>query len=381
MKQKKIGLLLLGDYGWVGGLYYILNIIKTLNCLKENERPQLVIFYNNKTPKEILYEIKHFNILFHNIDDCSFFYKVFLKLYRVVFRKNIRLSRMINAHNIDAIYPFTEYLNDLELNCDIIYWIYDLQHKYLPKLFSQEEINKRDIDFANIATYAKKIVFSSNDSMLSFKKMYPNTNASLYVLQFVSHVAIDKLPDFSIVQKKYSIHTPYFIVANQFWQHKNHMVVLKAITRLKDKVPHLQLVFTGAQNDHRNASYFKSIMDFISENKISKNVLMTGFIPRQEQLSLMMNSIAVIQPSKFEGWSTVVEDAKVLAKTIILSDIPIHREQIPDNAYFFNPEDTQELEEILYTCLYSEDLILPQNDNIKQLNTFINQIKGLFTIQ
>ncbi len=54
----------------------------------------------------------------------------------------------------------------------------------------------------------------------------------------------------------------------------------------------------------------------------------------------MNNSIAIIQPSLFEGWSTVVEDAKALNKLYYsYLDLEVHREQINNNAYFFNPHE------------------------------------------
>jgi hypothetical protein len=45
----------------------------------------------------------------------------------------------------------------------------------------------------------------------------------------------------------------------------------------------------------------------------------------------------------FEGWSTVVEDAKSLNKFIFLSDIPVHREQNPLNVCYFNPYEEIDL--------------------------------------
>jgi hypothetical protein len=59
----------------------------------------------------------------------------------------------------------------------------------------------------------------------------------------------------------------------------------------------------------------------------------------------MRQSLAVIQPSLFEGWSTVVEEVKSLGKTILLSDLPVHREQNPPSAEYFNPMDAVSLAE------------------------------------
>jgi hypothetical protein len=68
-----------------------------------------------------------------------------------------------------------------------------------------------------------------------------------------------------------------------------------------------------------------------------------GFIDRAEQLLILKNSIAVIQPSLFEGWSTVVEDCKAQNHNIILSSLPVHKEQISEGAIFFNPYEPQDL--------------------------------------
>ena len=68
-----------------------------------------------------------------------------------------------------------------------------------------------------------------------------------------------------------------------------------------------------------------------------------GFIDRIDQLVLMENAMAIIQPSLFEGWSTVVEDAKALNQTLIVSDIPVHKEQLKDKGNYFAPNDYDEL--------------------------------------
>ena len=54
---------------------------------------------------------------------------------------------------------------------------------------------------------------------------------------------------------------------------------------------------------------------------------MSCFISREDQLGLMRDSLAVVQPSLFEGWGTVVEDAKTLGVQVLCSDIEIHHEE------------------------------------------------------
>ena len=57
----------------------------------------------------------------------------------------------------------------------------------------------------------------------------------------------------------------------------------------------------------------------------------------------MENALSVIQPSKFEGWSTVIEDAMSMNQTVIASSIDVNREQLGDEGIYFNQDDFIEL--------------------------------------
>jgi hypothetical protein len=61
----------------------------------------------------------------------------------------------------------------------------------------------------------------------------------------------------------------------------------------------------------------------------------------------MACSSAVLNPSRFEGWSTTVEEAKTLQRLLLLSDIPVHREQSPQFGKFFHPDDVEKLAELM----------------------------------
>jgi glycosyltransferase involved in cell wall biosynthesis len=61
----------------------------------------------------------------------------------------------------------------------------------------------------------------------------------------------------------------------------------------------------------------------------------------------MRRALAIVQPSLFEGWSTVVEDARALGRPCLLSDLAVHREQDPPGARFFDPRSPEALAELL----------------------------------
>jgi len=62
---------------------------------------------------------------------------------------------------------------------------------------------------------------------------------------------------------------------------------------------------------------------------------------------LMRQSVCIVNPSLFEGWSTTVEEGKSLGKKILLSDIPVHREQSPERGLYFPSNDPEALAELM----------------------------------
>ncbi|MEI7737069.1 MAG: glycosyltransferase, partial [Ferruginibacter sp.] len=157
----------------------------------------------------------------------------------------------------------------------------------------------------------------------------------------------------------YGLTEKFILSPNQFWMHKNHQVILDALLLLQQEQFNCKIVFTGKEFDHRNPDYVNGLKAFVEKNQLGDLVKFLGFIDRQDQLQLMQLSKAVLQPSKFEGWSTVVEDAKALNKPIIASAIPVHREQLGAKGYFFECDDAASLATLLKKIFESE---LPEPD-------------------
>ena len=184
---------------------------------------------------------------------------------------------------------------------------------------------------------------------------------------------------FAILKEKYSINTQYFIVSNQFYDHKNHIVVLNAIKILKEKGINTFVYFSGKTEDYRNPKFFSSLVRKINTNKINSNLKILGLIPREDQLGLIKGSLAVIQPSKFEGWSTIIEDAKTLTASIICSSLEVHKEQLGNNGNYFNADSPEELADLMEKFIYNKTInpIIIDSFNNRASN-FANQFLNIF---
>lgn len=373
----RIGLLLVGNSSWVGGIYYVLNIVRGISQKHYLSNTTIVVFYSREVPEEIITELKQNKIVsLVKLFDNSVFEKGINWICRYFFHWNWWLSRLIDNQNVDVIYPLMSWDGKLKTKAKQLFWIYDFQHIYLPDYFSKEEYDQRESTFSEIAKKASDIVVSSFVAKAHFEKQYPSSKAKLHVFQFPSIINVGELTAKTEILSKYSISKPYFLVCNQFWKHKNHALVLDALVSINEEpLDRFEVVFTGKMEDYRNPDYVNVIKQKLKHPKL-KIIKNLGFIDRIDQLSLMKHCMAVIQPSLFEGWGTVIEDAKTLGVSVLASDIPIHREQLGNHIRLFNPEDPNALRMFIEssTTLTKSEFHYLENENSNFLSIAQNAL-------
>jgi len=351
-KRIKVGIVFNYDEQWIGGTYYFQYLIQSLNLLVDEQKPEINIISRHTSSFDSIENLKYPYIKYHLIEERGLLGKIIDKFKYRFNKYAITGSKKINFE-IDIIFHPTEVRIPNTIK-NHLYWIPDFQEIHLPHLFSKEYLSYRKFTQNAVIKPGNHILFSSNDAMKDFKMLYPDAKTTCYVVPFsVFHQDFSKI-NFEDLKKKYFIDSqyPYFFSPNQFWKHKNHFVVLNAIKRLKDKGREdVFVIFSGKEGDQRNPTYFQEIKDYIRVNHLEKNIKFLGFIHRREQLCFMDNALAVIQPSLFEGWSSVVEDAKSLNKNIILSSLNVHIEQVGNRGFFFNPESAEGLADHLVTFM------------------------------
>lgn len=325
---------------WIGGSYYIQNLIHALNTLESSKKPYLLIHSSNENAVN---ELK-------NITSYPYLKRYSYNKLNILQRGINYLSRKILKKNVFRLFPdflfaFPSSYHERDQLEKQIFWIPDFQDKYLPHFFSEEELKSRDQAYTYIQKNAHHVVFSSGDAQKDFNTFYKGAAPKQYVLNFASYHPDENLPSKIDVLQKFSITGEYFLCSNQFWVHKNHMVVLKAIAHLKKEGKNICVVFTGKEKDYRNPNYFSDLRKKVVELEIENQVKFLGFIDRKDQIVLLKNCKAIIQPSLFEGWSTVNEDAKAENIFILAANLNVNKEQLINypNYRLFNPNDEKAL--------------------------------------
>jgi glycosyltransferase involved in cell wall biosynthesis len=364
---KRIGIIYSYNENWIGGAYYIQNLIRSLNYLPKNEQLPLYILANDYSVFQELKKVtgypnlkfvrykRHFNAIERFVN----------KVTQKLFKKKIITKKI----QLDWVFPMYDVPADLKHINDLICWIPDLQEKYLPDFFSADDIKYRQQCYEKMVLSGYPIVFSSQAALNDFNIFYPDSTNDKKVVQFaVVHPTLEG-KNINEVKIRYGIEGDYIFSPNQFWQHKNQIAIIEAVKILKDKGIAVKVIFTGKEHDYRNPDYTTNLKQKVVDYQVENEIFFLGFIDRIDQLVLMKNAQAIIQPSLFEGWSTVVEDAKALNQTLIVSNIAVHQEQLGDKAYYFPPHDYNALAlkivEVIDNPIHKLKYDLDYKENIK----------------
>ena len=334
-----------------GGINYIKNILYALSLVND-EAVCPYIFFPNDIPQNIEEQfIPLATVVKTKIIQRGTVLWFLNKVLYKVFGSMILINALLKSHDIEVLsHVWFTYKGRIPFR--LIGWIPDFQYLHLPEFFSDIDTYKETRQNQNIISQSEIVILSSHNALEDFKSIAaPEHKSRGTVLQFVSqtsNIVSPKTISLQSMEKKYGFKGKFFFLPNQFWKHKNHMLVLQAVKLLKDKGVDVLLLCTGALKDLRikNIEYIDGIYDFVNNN-LQAQVKILGHIDYSEVLVMMKNSLAVINPSRFEGWSSSVEEAKSMGKTIILSDIGVHIEQNPPNGRYFDPDDVLGLSIIL----------------------------------
>lgn len=228
----------------------------------------------------------------------------------------------------------------------VLGWLPDFQHHHLPDMFDEAERARRDAAYRRTAEESTLLLLMSEAVRADFAAFAPDLAVRARVLHpmtVLPGAALEADP--AAVAAGYHLPERFVYLPNQFWRHKNHAVVWEALSdpRCRD----VRVVCSGHAADGRHPRYFGDVLTEIARRGLGDRVTLLGTLPHPEVLNLMRRSVAVLNPSLFEGFGMSVNEAKTLGRPLVLSDLPSHREQDPPGARFFAPGDAGGLAEHL----------------------------------
>ncbi len=242
----------------------------------------------------------------------------------------------------------------------VTYWP-DCQPKHYPEFFNDEAQKVRDERIFGLLASGKPMIINSRDAKADMISFYDADPDQIFDLPFAPIIEFDKLTPRPELMTKYGIKRKYFFICNQFWIHKSTETVIEAARISRDRGLDVDFVFTGRMQEPREPEYIDRLHRLVSDLDVSDSVTFLGYIPKDDQLELMKSSVAVIQPTLFEGGpgGGAIYDAVSLGIRAIASDIKINYE-LPldrDSVVLFkkkNPEDLVDKMELFLNAIYRQ---------------------------
>lgn len=348
--MKKVGFLLnYNPNSWLGGFNVKKNLINSFNFYEEKKINLFIIAPNSFRKHHKKLHFSKNKIIFTDFfENQSAIFKLFNKLLILFLGKSYIYDAFFKSKDISIVSHGLNFGLGLKSSIKSISWIPDFQHIYYPEYFSIRVRLLKYINTIYSALSSTRIILSSKDVQKDLKKILPFDYSRTIIHPYVFDLPQkNNIISLNKIVKKYNIKKKYFYIPNQFWKHKNHEIVIESLNYLKDKNKNINIILTGFPYDHRHQDHFSKLNKKVKEYGLENNYMYLGVIPYKDVMSLMYHSIAIINPSKFEGCSSSVEQSKSMGKKIILSNIDIHKEQNPAYRDYFDPNNHKQLAKIL----------------------------------
>ena len=227
----------------------------------------------------------------------------------------------------------------------------DIQEVFFPQFFTKKDKLNRAFHYIGSTKMADIIITISEFSKDTIVKHH-NIPPSKII---VSHLCADEKFYCSNHYKnslQYDLPKQYIFYPANYWLHKNHDILLHALSWLKNhKSEKINLVLTGYEQQG-GYPLRKKIEEFGLQNQI--NVL--GYVSKEELIYLYKNASILVFPSLYEGFGIPLVEAMVSGCPILAANTTSLPEIGKNGACYFDPNSHIDLG-IKILNILSDDII------------------------
>lgn len=375
----RIGLILLLK-GYGGVYQYTLNILQAFIQLKKNGlKHEFIIFTEDYNQPEVANLIKQGWVV-QTLDPPS--RKKFMKYVAVKFinkfmdfnrlakylevkkaisqkiKINTKMHERFKKFDIQLlIYPTAHPLS-FEVNIPYIMAIHDIQHRIqpeFPEVSQDREWQIREYMFRNGVKHSLFILADSEvgkEDILHFYKDFGAKEEKVKVLPYLP--AYYLLPSFRKQKTKRDKHIAglpqkYIFYPAQFWPHKNHLRIIRALGLLKEKKNlDIHFVCCGMKTGSIRENTFNALMSEAKRLNISQNIHYLDYVRDSEIYYLYKNAVLLVMPTFFGPTNIPVLEAWAVGCPVLTSDIRGIREQAGKAALLVSPASVEEIADGIY---------------------------------
>jgi glycosyltransferase involved in cell wall biosynthesis len=281
-------------------------------------------------------------------------------------RYNAELEQWFRTNKIDLmIYPISTSLS-FETRIPYILTIHDLQHRLqpeFPEVSANGEWEAREYLFRNGIRNATLLLAESEtgkEDILTFYGEYGVTPDRVKVLPLLPSITLQRdinTAERQRVRQKYSLPDRYFFYPAQFWPHKNHLRIVKAMALIKERydIP-VNILFSGYHSGEIREATFKEVTDTASKLQVQNQISYLGYVPNEDIAALYAGARALIMPTFFGATNIPPLEAWALSCPVLTSDIRGIRQQAGEASLLVDPRSEEEIAQGMYRLWTDDEL-------------------------
>lgn len=222
--------------------------------------------------------------------------------------------------------------------------IHDLMHRYepeFPEVGTPEEIAARERLFHGLVSRCDAILVDSRTGLRHVRECYRNAREEQ--LKILPFTAFDEITKCEPQKPDIPLPGQFLLYPAQFWLHKNHAGLARAVAHIRHELPDLVVVAVG--NTAQNG--YASFMEVVRQEKLEDRFILPGYVPAAELAWLYLHARALVMPTFFGPTNIPPLEAMALGCPVGVSGIYGMPEQCGSAALYFKPDEPVDIASVL----------------------------------
>ncbi len=304
---------------------------------------EIVLFFNN--PEYQSFQIPN-----------SAVKKVLVNAKHYSLKEQAKFLKILNKENCDIVH-FPHFNVPIFYNKPYVVTIHDLTLSIFPGQKMTRWYHRLAYNWTikNAVNKSKNIIAVSENTKKDIVKYLNINEDKIRVIYNGISEKFRLIEDPSFLQKtlnKYNIKDQFLLYTGVWRNHKNLPRLLEAFKIIKEKGLNLKLVITGKEDPH-----YPEVRQTVKSLKLENEVIFPGLVTEEELINLYNSALFYVFPSLYEGFGLPPLESMKCGTPVLASNVS----SIPEicgkeNALFFNPEDSGDIAEKIYSLYKDADL-------------------------
>jgi len=266
--------------------------------------------------------------------------------------EQLKLPGILRAEKLDLMH-FPHFNAPIFYKRPFVVTIHDLTHTLFPGRKKSHFFHRLAYYavFANAIRNSKQIIAvsqSTKKQIVDYYSIDPQKITVIYEGFNQLYKMLDKEEAYRQVAQKFGIQKPFLLYVGVWRRYKNLPMLAQAFDKLRGRGLDMQLVLAGESDKH-----YPEIEKQIRLITNHKSLITPGRVT-DEDLKLLYNAaVLFVLPSLMEGFGLTPLEAAACGTPVACSDIPTLREIMGQGAEYFDPNNLENMTDVLLELLKS----------------------------